>query len=274
MPCFDESLSINSDVAVLITSCDKYRDLWEPFFMLFWRYWPDCPYPIYLISNYKHFKDKRVNMITVGKDRKWASNMILALEKAPYDYILHIHESFFLAKPVDTLRIQKLIAIMKEFNAACMRFCPCPEPDLPFQNSKEVGLISIGAPYRVSMQVAVWRKDIFRSLLVEGEDAWEMELKGSRRSDALDSVPFMSVKIDPKTDGITSCPIYYFDPVVKGKWTQEGLALCAKEGISISFSKRRVYTWWDKVWKKSLIYNAYYNLRKRIGIQLKKNGLK
>ncbi len=42
----------NSELAILVCSCDKYADVWEPFFKLFFKFWPDCPYPIYLLSNY------------------------------------------------------------------------------------------------------------------------------------------------------------------------------------------------------------------------------
>ena len=37
--------------SVLVPSCDAYADLWIPFFALFWRYWSDCPFPVYLGTN-------------------------------------------------------------------------------------------------------------------------------------------------------------------------------------------------------------------------------
>jgi len=40
-----------ANCSILIPSCDKYSDLWRPFFTLFWRHWPDCPFPVYLGSN-------------------------------------------------------------------------------------------------------------------------------------------------------------------------------------------------------------------------------
>lgn len=45
-----------ADVAVVVASCDAYADLWEPFFRLFRRYWPDCPYPVYLGSNFRTYR--------------------------------------------------------------------------------------------------------------------------------------------------------------------------------------------------------------------------
>jgi hypothetical protein len=33
-------------IAIPVVSCDKYSDLWQPFFALFDRFWPDCPLDI------------------------------------------------------------------------------------------------------------------------------------------------------------------------------------------------------------------------------------
>jgi len=44
---------LNGKIAVLVVSCDKYADLWPPFFQLFLRFWPECPFSVYLISNQK-----------------------------------------------------------------------------------------------------------------------------------------------------------------------------------------------------------------------------
>ena len=44
MKDFDKNLTI------LVTSCDKYSDLWIPFIKLFRKFWSDCPYKLVLIS--------------------------------------------------------------------------------------------------------------------------------------------------------------------------------------------------------------------------------
>ena len=45
----------NDDVAFLIVSCDRYSDLWEAFFTLLSKYWPDKNFHTYLLSNKKKF---------------------------------------------------------------------------------------------------------------------------------------------------------------------------------------------------------------------------
>ena len=40
-------------VAILICSCDYYSDCWEPIICSFNKYWPDCEYPRYIVTNYE-----------------------------------------------------------------------------------------------------------------------------------------------------------------------------------------------------------------------------
>ena len=40
-------------VTLLVPSCDRYADLWPPFFALLRRQWPDCPFPVVVGSNHR-----------------------------------------------------------------------------------------------------------------------------------------------------------------------------------------------------------------------------
>ena len=63
-------------LAILICSCDAYADVWDPFFTLFFRHWPDCPWPIYLIANHRRYPDDRVNTLLLGDDKDWSTNIL------------------------------------------------------------------------------------------------------------------------------------------------------------------------------------------------------
>jgi hypothetical protein len=38
----------NPDISILVISCSLYKNIWDPFFELLQKNWPDCPYDIYL----------------------------------------------------------------------------------------------------------------------------------------------------------------------------------------------------------------------------------
>ena len=127
--------------ALIIPSCDHYSDVWEPFFVQFFKYWPDCPFPVYLISNFRKYPDPRVNALLTGKDPGWGGSMRLALEIITTPYFIYMLEDIPLKEKTDTARILKLLSIVIDEQAAYLRLYPEPGPDLPYKNYAGIGLI-------------------------------------------------------------------------------------------------------------------------------------
>jgi hypothetical protein len=147
---------MSASTALLVVSCDAYQDLWEPFFTLLFRYWPDCPYRVFLGSNYATYPDRRVTSLAIGEDRNWSSNLVKMLESIPSDGVLLLQEDFLVDRPVQTERITQLIGYAEVKEAACLRLMPIPGPDDPCGDHPELGMIRKGAAYRVSLRFAVW----------------------------------------------------------------------------------------------------------------------
>jgi len=222
-----------NNCVILVSSCDVFDDLWHPFFTLFFRYWPDCPFPIYLISNYKKYNDPRVKTISVGEDRGWATNMKTALKQIPTPYVLAMFEDFFLEQCVDTKHINSLLEYASESKAAYIRLFPSPSPDKFFSNTLNLGEISKNASYRASLQASIWDKDVFSEIIKDGETAWDVEMKGTIRSYQIKQ-PFLSVKE----------PALYYNPrtaVIRGKWNYDVVRFCKRDGIKINTQKRPIY---------------------------------
>jgi hypothetical protein len=70
-----------NDTALLVISCDKYADLWEPFLYFFNKNWPDCPLDKYFIANEKSVPDPHFKTIQLKDDISWSDNLIKALNQ-------------------------------------------------------------------------------------------------------------------------------------------------------------------------------------------------
>ena len=141
-----------------------------------------------------------------------------------------------LTKIVDTGRIRALVAYLQRHKAACLRLMPFPPPETMIEDSLMVGEISNGALYRVSLQTAIWEKDVLYGLLREGESPWDLEYEGSVRSNAIDK-PFLSICGKNRE----TWPLdYYSTAVVQGKWVREAVAICAREGIHVDETQRAI----------------------------------
>ncbi len=232
--------SDNTQLAVLVHSCDKYSDLWKPFFQVFSRFWPDCPYQVYLTAENEVFSGTEVTTLRAGQPMQWSNLLLWALEQIPQPYILLLLDDYLLLKSVDNNRLNRIFGLVRSLDAAYVRLFPVPGPDEPIAETAELGIIRKGSPYRNSTQAAIWDKEVLRSLLIASESAWEFEYNGSKRSEKIEK-PFLSVFIDEKGDPLEegNYPLTYFCTAVnRGKWRREAVTLCKKMGVTINLNVR------------------------------------
>lgn len=214
--------------SVLVPSCDSYADVWPPFFSLLHRHWPDCPFPVYLGSNFRGYESQQVKSLLVGEDRSWSFGLRQMLERLDTTYVLIILEDFLLRSSVDTARILRLARELDELSGAYLRLRPYPTPDVRLARFPLIGEIEPGAPYRASMQAAIWRRESLLELLRDEENPWQMEVFGARRSDEMRR-GFYSTW-EPALD--------YYAGVAMGRWIPYGLALCREQGVAVELKAR------------------------------------
>ena len=229
---------------LLISSCDSYSDAWHPFFALFNRYWPDCPFPIFLVSNDQTVDIKGVQCISLGQDQKWASNMLRALEVLPFEQILYFQEDYFLQRPVNNDTIFQMMQFAQDSGAGYIRLTGAPDPDVPHTNALGLGLLSPDLKFRVSLQASLWQRQTLLDLLIPGESGWDMEIIGTARARRLDAPFFGVYRRSPMID------YYESTGILKGKWVPGALRLCRREGIDVDTSRRETHGEWPFIVKQ------------------------
>lgn len=225
----------STDVSILVVSCDAYRDLWEPFFGCFFKYWPDCPYPVYLGANFATYPDGRVRSLSIGPDSDYSSNLIAMLQRIDASWVILWIEDRLLAAPVDTARVTNLVAAAQNQDAGFVKLIASHPYAMEAGNCREFGLIPQGTPYRVCMTVGLWHKATLLRLLQPGETAWQIERLGSRRSDALD-----------KAFCALSYPIRHSPPlrdthvIVKGRLFRDAIPFLRREKLLEKLGTRQI----------------------------------
>jgi hypothetical protein len=104
----DKTLAAPRPWALLVSSFDDSSDLWPLFFHFLFKYWPDVPTPIYLITNFKIYDDPRVVSLAVGRDTSWGDCMTRAIGQIPAENFWLLLDDFFLKTQMGTPRIQDL----------------------------------------------------------------------------------------------------------------------------------------------------------------------
>lgn len=215
---------MNKSTAFIVLTCDNYSDLWPMFINFSEKYWPDCPYDKYFITNNKEIPESSFDCIKIGKDDSWSDGLLKAIAelKSKYDYLLITLEDSPIIEYVDQ---DKLNIVTDEFILAKGNFLSLytqNEMSKPTQKYNDFfGIIDKGSLYRPTCVYSLWKISVLEDLLVREENAWDFERYGSVRSDKYDKF-FMVYKSFFKMS----------NTVVKGKWRRSEYKKIKKLGYN------------------------------------------
>ncbi|MBU1011373.1 MAG: hypothetical protein KKG99_00085 [Bacteroidetes bacterium] len=246
-------------IAVLVLSCDKYSDLWPTFFNLFERFWPNCPYDVYLQTNYLVYQGgKNVKSLTIGIDKTWSDGLKKSLMNlTKYEYVLILLEDMFLSANIDDNTLELIIDQFIIMDGNFITLINEPKPDRPV--NKHFGIISKNAMYRSTTTASLWKQSVLLDLLDDTENAWQFEKVGSKRSDKYEG--FYSVNQDV---------FKFIHGVIKGKWTRKAKRDLQKLNVNLN-SKRETFSlleeikfWSYKRIRKIILMLVPFGLRRKL----------
>lgn len=236
------------NIGIFIGSCDKYSDLWEPFFYFFKKYWSNCPFPVYLMSNTKAHR-YAIPLYTEGKS--WTEEMRCALEQFPHDYLLYLQDDYFLTQEVNNSEFEELFSVIQKLKPAYFRLFPHRGPKPGILISKDIQYLSKEELFACSLQAAIWEKQALIGLLDQDENIWKFELLAGNRAKKLPQ-PFLSIVWQwylPRKE--RRYPINYFCTAIrKGKWREDAIDFCEQEGFDVTLINRSIETRMDRFKKK------------------------
>ncbi len=234
-------------VSVVVSSCDAFFDCWQPFAFFLHKFWPDCPFPVYLVINELKIKSKTIHPIGVGSDRGWASNMQRALAQITTPYVLYLQEDYLLTAPVHRQQLADDFAYAIEHDAASFCFYGRSELEQNFEQINErFGVVPQDSDGRTRLQGTLWKRDVLASALRPGETAWNMEARASERTRGLLSLSYVGNQKGPIP--------YLMSAITRGLWTADAIALCQQHGLRIhpAFRLRYANTKWGRRWRRAV----------------------
>lgn len=240
------------DISFVVLSCDRYGDLWDPFFGCLERYWPDCPFKVHLVTNDAKYERPGVSVVNIGPDRDYASNLIAVVNAVTTPWIILWVEDYFFSKRIDTAR---LLSILQEAVGKGADYLKLTE-DAPLSydeaNGARVGEIPRGVRYRSAIGTALYRKETLRKLLIPGMSIWQLDKSG--KSNELPDV-FMAL-----TRGAARTPpLPSINAVIKGRWHWFAPSFLRREGYAAVVAGRRRQSVWGYLyirayWMRMALY--------------------
>jgi hypothetical protein len=234
------------------------------------KFWPDCPYDKFFITNKQSIPTSSFEFIMIGKDESWSDGLLKAITilKTKFDYLFITLEDSPITEKVDQ---EKLDDITETFFAVEGNFLSLftqanmGKPTSRFNN--HFGIIGKGSLYRPTCVYSLWKISVLEDLLERDENAWEFERFGSVRSD--------------KYDGFYMTYRNFFrvsNAVIKGKWQRSEYNKIVSLGFIPDLSSRKVFSRIEELYNKlyAFAFKVFiyylpipYQLRRKLVFYLK-----
>ena len=211
----------NTDIAIVILSCDKFKVTWEPCFNHLFNAWPECPYPVYLLNSFIPSNDERIKDLLVGEDLNWSETLKKGLLKIKEKRIFFIFDDSFITRfNHEEVKLIFNLTIENDLDSVALR-------KRVFDSGKrfndKIYKINPTAKYRNSLFLNLIKKDLLLSLLKSGENAWQFEKDGNKRNKSFDFYSVYNSKL-----------VTYKHGIVKGKWLPNTYTYLKNNGYSLN----------------------------------------
>jgi len=212
-----------NDVALVVTSCDKYSRAWPVFMHGLRKYWPECSCKLYFVTN---FKDAPAGeSVKVGPDTGWSNGMLVALDRIPEPILLMMVEDYWICKSVNVFLMDVLVNLVRQGLADQIRL------NVSAEAAKEESMLDVipdTAYYVASLQPSLWRRDYFKNFVRPDENVWQFEQNAHTRT--IPGAKNFSMK-EPLIS------IWQKNPITKGVWTEDAKSYIEKEGLAVPRSE-------------------------------------
>ena len=220
----------NSAFTLVVPSCDFYSDTWPYFFHFLFKYWPDIPAPICLLTNHLSYDDPRVHTIKVGDDHQWGDNLRAALPQVPGDVLLMLLDDFFLNQPVVTADVLEAVQRFRELKARYLGIDHFQKPGTPLPGT--TWHATLPEPPCVGLNATIWDAGQLRAVAAEpGMNIWQAENRAKQLAREDHSGHYY---IGPEGRALVT-----YQESIKGLfWKPSTLEFFKKENVPLSASAR------------------------------------
>lgn len=235
-------------LTVLVNSCDKYEDAWDPFFACLNHFsTKGQPYPIILNTETKQYKSDYYDIRTVNTLGKvsWSKRLKHVLSYVETDYVLFLLEDYFLEDEFDIDRLEKVINYMDENVSVGIvdikpRWAECKEQveknKIEYKNVQDSFKERVLASFNITCSPAVWRTSTLKQILRDHEDVWDFEYYSGIRAK---KYGIKVVRFITRVPGIYeyNYQIWSGMGITQGKWLPGNVDFFANLNIPVNFGK-------------------------------------
>lgn len=205
--------------SILILSCDANIDVLKVFLKKYKEYMSEVAMDTYICLEEKDINVKGINIL-FSQEKYWSKRIKDYLNQIKSKYVIFILDDFIIEEKVQVENLYQYIGLMeKNNNIARITLNNLQDKKAIKSQYANLNVQNKFSNYLVNMQISIWDKNLFYSLLKEKESPWQTELYGSIRARKMQDKSFLYISDD------SLLPIKYNKGwlVVRGKWNSNEL---------------------------------------------------
>lgn len=171
---------MKNKLTLLISSCDKFSDIWEIHCKLLEENWSDREIRTILLTDKDtDFNFPNIEIHSTKDDANIVLRLKMIIEKISTKYILITLDDYFLINHVDNDKIENLVSIMEKEKLDYIRLYKYPKSrnTTAIKESENVKILNFKKRYDVNLYPGIWRVDFLKQTLINiNQNAWEFEV--------------------------------------------------------------------------------------------------
>ena len=235
-------MGVNKDqlISMLVLSCDNYSDLWDDFFNLREKFWPDCPYKWYVVTESKDYPREGVEVIKCGKELNWAGRYRHAVKTVGTPYVASFLEDYYIAERINNERISGLVNFVREHKVDFLDLGNIFRHKIDAPNKKyyadHLVIIDKHLRYGIDTAPAIWNRDyLLEKLGTDDYSAWRFEKDRCDEAETESGYNGLILADDRLSFNVSEVPV-----VVQGMFYPPVIKHFHNRGYDIDTSKRQV----------------------------------
>lgn len=184
---------LENQLTLVISSCDRFSDLWETSLMFLQKNWGNRGIRTILLTDkptsYTH---EGVEVYCAGEGLEYPQRMKALLGTISTEYILVTLDDYFLIQPVENERIQRLLSVMDTEKIDYIRMFADPDSNVGFKEYHDLYQIDLNENYAVNLYQSIWRASFLSATLKDSISIWNYEVSLSRTAKRLCSLCVLS----------------------------------------------------------------------------------
>ena len=168
---------LSDRLEMIISSCDKYSDLWDLHVLHLNKYWADRTIKSTIVTDEETSRTfSNVEVFSAGSSLEMPQRIKKKLETVSSEYVLITLDDYFITQKVNNEEINRLIEAMDKYGLDYIRMFPIPTEKVPLDKKMKLYWVDLSRNYAVNLYPGIWRKSFLKMTLNDSLNAWKYEV--------------------------------------------------------------------------------------------------